>query len=60
MTLSRRDLELGRMRDLYRTASDGAGALDDEALSISLAATLEAVKRGTKYLKVLGSFPTER
>lgn len=49
MTLSRRDLELGRMRDLYQSASGGAHALDDEALSVSLAATLKAKPKGAGW-----------
>jgi cation transport protein ChaC len=49
VTLSRRDLELGRMRELYVEASGGGYALDDEALSRSLAATLAAKPRGAGW-----------
>ncbi len=49
MTLSRRDLELGRMRDLYLSAPGGAHALDDEALAASLAATLKAKPKGVGW-----------
>jgi cation transport protein ChaC len=49
MTLSRRDLELGRMRELYLSAPGAAHALDDEALSASLAATLEAKPKGAGW-----------
>lgn len=40
MTLSRRDLELGRMRELYAAAVDAQSALSDEALAASLAQTI--------------------
>ncbi len=40
MTLSRRDLEEGRMRALYMAAVDPKGTLSDEALAASLAATV--------------------
>jgi cation transport protein ChaC len=40
MTLSRRDLEEGRMRALYIAAVDASRALSDEALAASLAETL--------------------
>lgn len=49
MTLSRRDLELGRMRELYNAAPGQAHALDDEALSLSLAATLKAKPKGAGW-----------
>ncbi|CAG0949894.1 glutathione-specific gamma-glutamylcyclotransferase [Burkholderiales bacterium] len=49
MTLSRRDLELGRMREIYQEASDAHRALDDEALSTSLAATLAAKPKGAGW-----------
>lgn len=49
MTLSRRDLELGRMREIYLSAPGGAHALDDEALSASLAATLKAKPKGAGW-----------
>lgn len=41
MTLSRRDLEEGRMRALYAAASDASLALTDEELAASLALTLQ-------------------
>ena len=40
MTLSRRDLEEHRMRELYMAAVDPKGTLSDEALAGSLASTL--------------------
>jgi cation transport protein ChaC len=49
MTLSRRDLELGRMREIYDAAPGAARALDDEALSSSLAATLAAKPKGAGW-----------
>jgi len=49
MTLSRRDLELGRMREIYNAAPGYATALDDEALSASLAATLKAKPKGAGW-----------
>jgi cation transport protein ChaC len=49
MTLSRRDLELGRMREIYNAASGPAHALDDEALSASLATTLKAKPKGAGW-----------
>lgn len=49
MTLSRRDLELGRMRDLYLEAAGDGRALDDEALSASLSATLAAKPKGAGW-----------
>ena len=49
MTLSRRDLELGRMRELYNQAPGAAHALDDEALSASLATTLAAKPKGAGW-----------
>jgi cation transport protein ChaC len=42
MTLSRRDLEEGRMRAVYVEALDGRHALTDEELSVSLAAALKS------------------
>ena len=42
MTLSRRDLEEGRMRALYAQAVDARHALSDEELAASLAATLKS------------------
>jgi cation transport protein ChaC len=42
MTLSRRDLEEGRMRALYVEALDGRHALTDEELDVSLAAALKS------------------
>lgn len=46
--LSRRDLELGRMREIYLSGT-GAHALDDEALSASLAETLAAKPKGSGW-----------
>ena len=40
VTLSRRDLEEHRMRELYMAAVDPKGTLSDEALAASLASTL--------------------
>jgi cation transport protein ChaC len=42
MTLSRRDLEEGRMRAVYVEALDGRHALTDEELTVSLAAALKS------------------
>jgi cation transport protein ChaC len=42
MTLSRRDLEEGRMRAVYVEALDGRHALTDEELAVSLAAALKS------------------
>ncbi|TMH59333.1 MAG: gamma-glutamylcyclotransferase, partial [Betaproteobacteria bacterium] len=42
MTLSRRDLEEGRMRALYAQAVDARHALTDEELAASLAGTLKS------------------
>ncbi|MEO8484878.1 MAG: gamma-glutamylcyclotransferase, partial [Betaproteobacteria bacterium] len=49
MTLSRRDLELGRMRELYVASSGASNALDDEALSASLASALKAKPKGAGW-----------
>ena len=49
MTLSRRDLERGLMRELYLATVGPAHALDDEALSRSLAATLAAKPKGAGW-----------
>ena len=49
MTLSRRDLEQGRMRELYLATIGPAHALDDEALSRSLSATLAAKPKGAGW-----------
>ena len=49
MTLSRRDLEQGRMRELYRATIGAAHALDDEALSGSLAETLAGKPKGAGW-----------
>lgn len=49
MTLSRRDLELGLMRELYAATIGAAHALDDEALSRSLTATLAAKPKGAGW-----------
>jgi cation transport protein ChaC len=49
-TLCRNDLESGRMRSLYMEALGGPGhALDDEALSNSLTATLRARPKGAGW-----------
>jgi cation transport protein ChaC len=49
MTLSRRDLEEGRMRAVYTAAHDPSHALTDEELAASLAATLERKPSGTAW-----------
>jgi cation transport protein ChaC len=49
MTLSRRDLEQGLMRELYVATIGAAHALDDEALSRSLTATLAAKPKGAGW-----------
>lgn len=49
MTLSRRDLELGLMRELYAATIGAAHALDDEALSRSLTTTLAAKPKGAGW-----------
>jgi cation transport protein ChaC len=49
MTLSRRDLEKGLMRELYVATIGAAHALDDEALSRSLTATLAAKPKGAGW-----------
>ena len=48
-TLCRRDLELGRMRELYIAATDSGRALNDEQLSESLTATLAEKPRGAGW-----------
>jgi cation transport protein ChaC len=48
-TLCRRDLELGRMRELYIAATDSDRALNDEQLSESLTATLAEKPRGAGW-----------
>jgi glutathione-specific gamma-glutamylcyclotransferase len=48
-TLSRRDLEENRMRDLYAAAVDPAHTLSDVELSQSLTATLEAKPKGAGW-----------
>ncbi|MEP7206544.1 MAG: gamma-glutamylcyclotransferase [Casimicrobiaceae bacterium] len=48
MTLSRRDLELGRMRDIY-VAAVADRALTDEQLSTSLSATLAKKPKGAGW-----------
>ena len=48
-TLCRRDLELGRMRELYLAATDSGRALTDEQLSESLTATLAAKPKGAGW-----------
>jgi len=47
--LSRRDLEGGRMREMYLAACDPKRALSDEQLSASLNATLAAKPRGAGW-----------
>lgn len=49
MTLSRRDLEDGRMRAIYMAAVDPLRALDDEQLSRSLIATLSQKPKGAGW-----------
>jgi cation transport protein ChaC len=49
MTLSRRDLELNRMRSLYAQVVDEKRALSDEQLSASLTATLAAKPPGAGW-----------
>jgi cation transport protein ChaC len=49
MTLSRRDLEEGRMRALYVEALDGRHALTDEELAVSLAAVLKSKPAGSEW-----------
>jgi cation transport protein ChaC len=49
MTLSRRHLEQGLMRELYVATIGAAHALDDEALSRSLTATLAAKPKGAGW-----------
>lgn len=48
-TLSRRDLEGGRMREMYVAAVDPSRALTDEQLSASLNATLAAKPKGAGW-----------
>jgi len=48
-TLSRRDLEENRMRDLYAAAVDPSLAFSDEQLSESLTATLAAKPKGAGW-----------
>jgi cation transport protein ChaC len=48
-TLCRRDLESGRMRELYVAAVDSDRALNDEQLSASLAATLARKPKGAGW-----------
>jgi len=48
-TLSRRDLEENRMRDLYAAAVDPSRALSDVQLSESLTATLHAKPKGAGW-----------
>ena len=47
--LSRRDLEQGRMRDLYLAAVDSGRALSDEQLSTSLTETLALRPKGSGW-----------
>ena len=49
MTLSRRDLEEGRMREVYVEALAEGHALTDEQLSASLTATLKAKPKGAGW-----------
>lgn len=49
MTLSRRDLELGRMRMLYVAAVDDSRALSDEQLSVSLTSCLAEKPKGAGW-----------
>jgi glutathione-specific gamma-glutamylcyclotransferase len=49
VTLSRRDLEEGRMRAVYMAAVDPERTLTDEALAASLAATLAQRPRGAGW-----------
>ncbi len=49
MTLSRRDLELGRMRAMYAAAVDDDRALDDEQLSASLTSCLAKKPKGAGW-----------
>lgn len=49
MTLSRRDLELGRLRAMYAAAVDESRALDDEQLSASLTSCLAVKPKGAGW-----------
>lgn len=49
MTLSRSDLERGRMREIYAATIGAAYALDDDALEASLAATLAERPKGAGW-----------
>jgi glutathione-specific gamma-glutamylcyclotransferase len=49
MTLSRRDLEEGRIRALYVEALDGRHALTDEELAVALVATLKSKPAGSDW-----------
>ena len=49
MTLSRRDLEEGRMRAIYMATVNAHRALSDEALAASLAATLAKKPAGSGW-----------
>jgi glutathione-specific gamma-glutamylcyclotransferase len=49
MTLSRRDLEAGRMREAYCNALGASYALDDEQLSASLTETLAKKPKGAGW-----------
>jgi cation transport protein ChaC len=49
MNLSRRDLELGRMREAYETAVEDSRALNDEQLSASLTACLAEKPKGAGW-----------
>ena len=50
--LSRRDLEEGRMRDLYLAAVDSGRALSDEQLSTSLTETLALRPKDSQFRRV--------
>ncbi|HTS23412.1 MAG TPA: gamma-glutamylcyclotransferase [Casimicrobiaceae bacterium] len=55
MTLSRRDLEEGRMRAVYMEAVDPRHPLTDEQLAASLAAALKAKPEGDCWVFAYGS-----
>ena len=48
-TLCRRDLEQGRMREIYVAAVDSTRTLNDEQLAVSLTATLNAKPKGAGW-----------
>src|SRR4051812_49712386 len=49
MTLSRRDLEQGRMREIYIATVDSTRPLNDEQLAQSLTATLAKRPKGSGW-----------